>query len=180
MNREVLVVVSKTQDLPELADRTVAADQYLSSSGHHPSGSTVVNLCRSYRYRSKGYYVSLVADARGHHVLPAVETLEELSEPFGLYRVLREAGIPTLDVQELKSWKPSDHPQQAIADCLVLFGECDDPRFEKHSRAAYRAWPIPVLRLHLVQKVGEWWVANAEPVALKRLKPEERGSLITA
>src|SRR5690606_33306865 len=94
----VLIVLSDLEDIPELADRAVAADQYLSSQEHHPSGSTVVNLCRSYRYRSKGYYVSLVADARGHRVLPAVETLEELSEPFGLYRVLREAGIPTLDV----------------------------------------------------------------------------------
>lgn len=174
----VLIVLSDLEDMPELAGRTLAADQYLSSRDYHPSGSIVVNLCRSYRYRSKGYYVSLVADARGHHVLPAVETLEEMSEPFGLYRVLREAGIPTLDVNELKSWRPADHRPEEIAECLVFFGECTDVRFEKHSRAAYRAWPIPILRLHLLRKGDEWWVANAETVPLKRLKPVEHAALV--
>ena len=81
MKGQLLIVLSDPEDIPELSDRTVAADQYLSSSGDHPSGTTVVNLCRSYRYRSKGYYVSLVADARGHRVLPAVETLEEWVSP---------------------------------------------------------------------------------------------------
>lgn len=174
----VLIVLSDPGDLPELADRTVAADHYLSSRDTHPSGTTVINLCRSYRYRSKGYYVSLVADARGHHVLPAVETLEEMSEPFGLYRVLREAGIPTLDVYDLKSWRPADHQLGELAQCLVLFGECDDARFEKHSRAAYRAWPIPILRLHLLRKGDEWWVARAETVPLKRLNPTEYAALL--
>src|SRR5690606_20363255 len=53
-------------------------------------------------------------------------------------------------------------------------------RFETHARAAYRAWPIPLLRLHLVRRGGEWWVATAEPVPLKRLKPAEREALLEA
>src|SRR5690606_24393071 len=104
--------------------------------------------------------------------------LEEMAEPFGLYRVLREAGIPTLDVYELKSWRAADHRPEEMAQCLVLFGECEDGRFEKHSRAAYRAWPIPILRLHLLRKGDEWWVASAETVPLKRLSPDEYAALV--
>jgi len=179
MSRRVLIVASSLDDLPELRDRVTEADQYLSSAGTHPHEVTVVNLCRSYRYRSKGYYVSLVADARGHRVLPPIEALEELGEPYGLFRVLREAGVPTLDVAELKTWKPADAGGGAV-EAIAMFGKCADPRFEKAARAAYRAWPIPVLRLHFVPKGGEWWVADAEPIPLKRLRAEEREQLIRA
>src|SRR5690606_35623285 len=125
------------------------------------------------------YYVSLVADARGHRVLPAVETLEEVSEPFGLVRVLREAGIPTLDVSEMKSWKPAEQGDD-VAEVLAVFGEADEPEFQSAVAAAYRAWPIPVMRLRFARKGGEWWVANAEPVPLKRMSPAARGQLIAS
>ena len=36
------------------------------------------NLCKSYRYQSSGYYVSLLAEARGHKPLPTVGAIEDL------------------------------------------------------------------------------------------------------
>jgi len=38
----------------------------------------VLNLCRSYKYLGTGYYVSLLAEARGHKVLPSVRTVNDL------------------------------------------------------------------------------------------------------
>jgi hypothetical protein len=35
-------------------------------------GARVFNLCQSYRYQRSGYYVSLLAGARGHRPLPDV------------------------------------------------------------------------------------------------------------
>jgi glutathione synthase/RimK-type ligase-like ATP-grasp enzyme/gamma-glutamyl:cysteine ligase YbdK (ATP-grasp superfamily) len=180
MSGSILIVVSDLADVPELRERAIAADQYLTSGGQ-PRDVTVVNLCRSYRYRSKGYYVSLVADARGHRVLPAVETLEELSEPFGLFRVLREAGIPTLDVAEMKGAKapPAANGSSGdAAETLVIFGHCREPHFQRAARATYRAWPIPLMRLRFARRGDEWWVANAEPVPLKRLTPPEHAELV--
>jgi glutathione synthase/RimK-type ligase-like ATP-grasp enzyme/gamma-glutamyl:cysteine ligase YbdK (ATP-grasp superfamily) len=176
----VIVVVSDPGDLAEMGVPVVAADEYLAADADIPVATTIVNLCRSYRYRSKGYYVSLVADARGHRVLPAVETLEELSDPYGVYRVLREAGVPTLDVAALKVWKPAETGPDVSSEALVVLGVCTDPRFEEAARAAFHAWPVPVLRLNFVQRGEEWWVAAAEPVPLRRLRPDERDSLARA
>ena len=39
----------------------------------------VINLCRSYRYLSVGYYCSLLGEARGHKVIPTVRTIQDLS-----------------------------------------------------------------------------------------------------
>jgi DNA-binding transcriptional MocR family regulator len=47
-------------------------------------------LCDSYRYQSLGYYVSLLAEARGHRPLPRAQTIEDLQSP-NLVRLHREA-----------------------------------------------------------------------------------------
>jgi glutathione synthase/RimK-type ligase-like ATP-grasp enzyme len=74
------------------------SDEYLQGSGDClTAGWTVINLCRSYDYLTVGYYVSLVADARGHRVRPGVDMVEDLASPFTYFRALREAGIDTID-----------------------------------------------------------------------------------
>src|SRR5512137_2741957 len=53
----------------------------------------VLNLCRSYRYLSVGYYCSLLAEARRHKVVPSIRTINDLS---------RKA-IYSLDFEDLDS-----------------------------------------------------------------------------
>ena len=36
------------------------------------------NLCRSYKYQSAGYYVSLLAEARGHRPQPSVTKIQDI------------------------------------------------------------------------------------------------------
>ena len=53
------------------------ADAYLAGeNGLADPRWSVVNLCRSWRTLSKGYYVSLLADARGQEVIPTVDAIE--------------------------------------------------------------------------------------------------------
>ena len=59
--------------------QTVAAGDYLTdASMSSMRGAKVFNLCRSYRYQTAGYYVSLLAEARGHRPLPAIGTIQDL------------------------------------------------------------------------------------------------------
>jgi glutathione synthase/RimK-type ligase-like ATP-grasp enzyme/gamma-glutamyl:cysteine ligase YbdK (ATP-grasp superfamily) len=105
--RRILCVVSEDSDGVDLPSDSISADRYLAGGQEFGGRETVVlNLCRSYRYRSKGYYVSLLADARGQRVLPSVETIEGMAEPFGLFRSLEEAALPTVDPLEMKArWR---------------------------------------------------------------------------
>ncbi len=54
---------------------------------HFPN--TPVSGRRSYRYQSVGYYVSLLAEARGHKPLPSVSTIQDLKTP-AVVKVLSE------------------------------------------------------------------------------------------
>ena len=94
-----VIVVS---DLPSVRDLGASAlytaDAYLEGqAGTVADGLTVINLCRSYQYRSRGYYVSLLADARRHRIVPSLETIQAINDPFVYFRTLQEAGLETID-----------------------------------------------------------------------------------
>ncbi|MCB1020097.1 MAG: RimK-like ATPgrasp N-terminal domain-containing protein, partial [Acidobacteria bacterium] len=106
MKPRLLVVVEGDRE-PSLAGvPTLTADEYLEGAhGGSARGAVVVNLCRSYAYLSKGYYVSLLADARGQRALPAIEAIEQINNPFAYFRELRELGLDTIDFKLVKSKK---------------------------------------------------------------------------
>jgi hypothetical protein len=60
-------------DIPGV--EVVSARSYLTQPTHSERrGVKVFNLCKSYRYQSLGYYVSLLATARGHKPAPRCRT----------------------------------------------------------------------------------------------------------
>ncbi|UCC71498.1 MAG: RimK family protein [Gemmatimonadota bacterium] len=58
---------------------------------------TIINLCRSYEYLSRGYYISLLADARRQKVVPNLQMVEEITNPYTYFTALRNSGLETID-----------------------------------------------------------------------------------
>lgn len=98
------VVVMEGNRIPALEGiPALSADEYLEGVGDALAGDLVVlNLCRSYQYLSKGYYVSLLADARQQRVFPALQTIEEIRNPATCLRALRAAGVPVADARTVR------------------------------------------------------------------------------
>ncbi len=104
-NREPYLVVAERQDHPSLKGITARTpDEYLEGrAGDTLSENvTVVNLCRSYQYLSRGYYVSLLADARNQRALPTLRLIEEITNPYAYFLALRAAGVDTIDFRVVK------------------------------------------------------------------------------
>jgi len=80
----LLIVVDRAKDWAPYYPSTdvLTFDQYLQFSAPAASRVRVINLCQSARYLSRGYYCSLLAEARGHNVVPSVMTLNDLSREF--------------------------------------------------------------------------------------------------
>jgi glutathione synthase/RimK-type ligase-like ATP-grasp enzyme len=77
----IYFVVNQPRDWPfETPGATViTAREYVANSNDAGPGlARVFNFCRTNRYQGRGYYVSLVAEARGHQPWPDVKTIEEL------------------------------------------------------------------------------------------------------
>ncbi|HEX6041449.1 glutamate-cysteine ligase family protein [Longimicrobium sp.] len=133
----VIAVVSNPDDARGLPEGiAVAADRYLEGGDAlAETGAVVVNLCRSWKYGSKGYYVSLLADARGQHAIPSVDVSEGFADAYGLFRTLQEAGVPTVDPEEMRARRrAASKPVPSAKD----EGEDDE---------APRSFPTPCVRV---------------------------------
>ena len=68
----------------------VSSKDYITNKGLFSERALrVFNLCNSYRYQSKGYYVSLLASAREHRAIPNVTNIRDLQN-ISLVRSLTE------------------------------------------------------------------------------------------
>jgi hypothetical protein len=77
---KTVVVIDQNQKWFEIPDATVlTARRYLAELEAGNDGAVrVLNLCRTGRYQGRGYYVSLLAEARGQRPVPGVKTIEDL------------------------------------------------------------------------------------------------------
>src|SRR3954471_3122506 len=77
---KTVIVTDQNQKWFEIADATVVtARRYLADPETGNQGTVrVLNLCRTGRYQGRGYYVSLLAEARGQRAIPDVKAIEDL------------------------------------------------------------------------------------------------------
>lgn len=173
-----IVVVSDADDLPGYAGSVVTANEFLTGGalGARPR-ATVVNLSRSLRYLSKGYYVSLLAAARDQRALPSVDTLRHVAEGHARQRQLEEAGVPCFDASP--DGKPAGRPAPGEqVKAFAALGRALDPRFARLCAAIYRTFPLPLLRATFRLQQKEWRVVDVEPTPVHQLSAAERALLL--
>lgn len=175
---EPLVVVENLTDWKDSypALRVVTARDYLSGAVEDiDEDLRVVNLARSYRYLSVGYYISLLAEARGHRVIPSVRTIQDLS---------RKA-IYTLDTADLEriARKTVGRTQQNVIvngiELMIYFGQVAAPGWQDLARQIFDAFRCPVLRVELRQQ-GEWRISAIQAVHAHSLSAEQQASFADA
>lgn len=157
------LIVDKTSDWKAFypTEDLHTAKEYLDEAGLAPQ--RVINLCRSYKYLSRGYYVSLLAEARGHKVIPSVKAITDIALP-GIYGVFDTGIHRRLDgvageVTRL-TWR-------------IFFGECQEPALMELSRQLFERFTLPILEVTFSRK-RDWQLTGLRALGLDKLtEPEE-------
>ena len=148
----------------------ISAQTYLTDPRFSDLGSTrVFNMCRSYRYQSIGYYVSLLAAARGHKPIPSVTTIQDLKSP-SMARIVSE------DLEE-RIQKTCAGLHSGEVDLDILFGRCPAKRYENLGSALYNLYPAPFLRAHLARTEEGWGLRSIRALALDDIPDAQRDFL---
>ena len=167
---EHLVVVEHLKDwLPDYPKvRVIAARDYLSRPEYLKARELrVINLCRSYRYLSTGYYCSLLAEPRSHRVIPSVRTLASLSSK-SLYTLDAE-NLDQLIQRSLKK-RPAD---AALAfEMPIFFGRCADSGLQDLARQIFDLFPCPLLKVEFRYQ-GKWHIDTVKAAPLNGLASGE-------
>ncbi len=168
-----LVVVESPGSWPlHLPPRTevVTARAYLTDPRYLDlRKATVFNLCRTYGYQTVGYYVSLLAAARGHKPLPSVATLQDLR----LSPVIRIVG-EDLEEQIERSLAPL---KGSAFELSIYFGRNVARRYDRLSRALFNQFPAPFLRASFARD-GGWKLQGMRAIASSEIPPGHREFVI--
>lgn len=169
MNSHILIAVNDPKEWPLKFEgvEVVSARTYLTDPRYAElQGVKVFNLCRSYRYQSTGYYVSLLAAARGHKPVPDVTTLQDLKSQ-AIIRIASEE----LDERLQKSLSTIQSKEFVLS---IYFGYNVAKRHQRLSQHLFKLFPVPFLRAHFVysERSKKWYIKNFSPIDASDI-PEE-------
>ena len=173
-----LILVDHARDLAQgdtphkvMSVRDYLANPQLFNDGGDNLRPNIINLARSYNYQSAGYYASLLAEARGHRVVPVVQTMLELSRK-GLY----STALPELEAMLKKVLEKSGNngPEQLT----VCFGKVDEPGFERFGRLLFDWFRTPIMQVRI--NLADNTIDKIKPVAINRLSDGQRTAFLAA
>jgi len=136
----------------------VAARKYLTDERYSEGrGLKVFNLCRSYRYQSVGYYVSLLAAARGHKPMPSLTTIQDLK---------------ALEIVRIRSDELEDLIERSLAhitaksfELSIYFGRNTSKRYDRLAQKLFQSFYAPLLRACFMKRGGRWVLQSVQPIA---------------
>ncbi|KDC54440.1 RimK family protein [Pseudoalteromonas sp. S3431] len=122
MFKTLIVVDNNEQTLAQSFENVITFNTYLRDYPKQNEPKTrIINLCDSSQYLSKGYYCSLLAEARKHQVLPSVKTIN----------ALRSGQAPMLNVGQI--------------DGTIYFGNAQNDLQSKAAKSVFKQYPAPIL-----------------------------------
>lgn len=181
----LLIVVDRAKDWAPYypSDDVLTFDEYLKFTAQASSRVRVINLCQSAKYLSRGYYCSLLAEARGHHVVPSVITLNDLSRK-GLFSLeLEELDASVIEWLEASgaAVKPGEDDRDATHQVRIrtYFGQAEHAALKPVARALFERFPSPILEVVFKKRKG-WQIESMKPASPADLKENEQDAFAAA
>jgi glutathione synthase/RimK-type ligase-like ATP-grasp enzyme len=132
-------------------------------------GRKVFNLCRSFKYQAAGYYVSLLAEARGHRPLPSISAIQDLK----LAPVVKLASQDLDDLMQINLRRIKSDS----FELSVYFGHNLARAHERLALAVFNAFPAPLLRARF-EHSGRWRLTSVRVLGLSDVPDTHRPFLI--
>jgi len=172
---KVLFVVSRPQEWPfEIAGSSAASAQAYLTDPAYSAGidGQIVNLCRCDRYQGQGYYVSLLAEARGHRPLPDVKTIEDLQS--ATLVDLLAAEIEPLIQETLKN------DAAAFFQLDAYFGRDPAGLHPAVSQQLFNLVRAPLLRARFHRDGSRWRLTGVMALGVSDVPPPQQPFLVQA
>jgi glutathione synthase/RimK-type ligase-like ATP-grasp enzyme len=127
----------------------------------------VINLSNNYAYMSKGYYVSLLAQARGQKCMPSVDQMLNFNwkrlaaksiQEFN--KTLEKMAIPTEDGEIGKTY-------------LSYFGRSSNKAIEPLSRQIFDIFRTPLVKITIKHQGGKWAFQSADNLSISDLSDDQ-------
>jgi glutathione synthase/RimK-type ligase-like ATP-grasp enzyme len=170
----VLFVVDRKQQWPfEIpGSSVVTARAYLTEPAYaNHLKARVVNLCKVNKYQGRGYYVSLLAEARNHEPTPGVKDLGDLQADELRNAIAAKVGDLTRAI---------DHEGSDTFELDAYFGRDPAERHGPLAEQLFAATRAPLLRAIFRRAGGQWQLEKLSPVSAADVQTRHREFLMKA
>ncbi|MEQ8398122.1 RimK family protein [Thalassobaculum sp.] len=169
----LVVLVDRPEDLPIPPEglQVMRTRDYLTNPNTFGDATPrIVNLSRDLVYLGQGYYASLLAEARGHRVIPSAAAILSLKE-----RGRSWTGMRAVERVLLRSLARIKEVPEASFSIDAYFGRTADPRYERVAREAFDRFRAPILRIQ-IRRDPEWgfYVKAIRPRTIDELHAAEQ------
>lgn len=167
MRNTALIIVDDISDWhPYLPTQAVmSAAEYMQHAGVRHRG-TIINLCADLSYLSTGYYVSLLAEARGQRSLPSAGVMNDLANLRHYQLFLRDMNR---QLNKFAAASPSDK-----IGILVCFGHTESPDLTLLARQLFEAYPCPTLQATFIRQGQDWAIESLTNRPINELNDDEQ------
>jgi glutathione synthase/RimK-type ligase-like ATP-grasp enzyme len=168
------IVTDHKQEWLQVPEAAIAtARGYLAEpEGGQGGGVQVLNLCRTARYQGRGYYVSLLAEARGQRPLPDVKTVENLkAEAF--VQALAEQLQPQVE-ETLR------HDESDRFELDVYLGRDPAQRHQALAEQLFASVRAPLLRALFSRAQQRWRLESVQAIGVADIPVQHRAFLLEA
>ncbi len=124
----------------------------------------VFNLCSSYKYQSYGYYVSLLASARGQRAIPSSITIRD-------FRMLNVINSVAFDIDELINKSLRNAPGNSFT-LHVYFGQSNVKGFALLAQKLYQLFEAPLFKV-IFAKTDKWIIKKIEVLTYSKVSEED-------
>ncbi len=162
-----LIVVNHPKSflISDVNAKIISVKEFISNQEYHvDTNFRVFNLCGSYQYQSYGYYVSLLASARGQRVIPNVATIRDLNNIYVIRSLTEEINeLLTLALGKIKTNN---------FQLNIYFGHTNIRGFKKLAMKLFQLFEIPLFSVHFI-KDGLWIIKKIQPLNVSKLNETE-------
>lgn len=168
--KNVVIVESPLNFLLELPSvEVITPVDYLSQVRFQQNNAfRIFNFSTSYHYQSKGYYMSLLASARDHRVIPTVATLQDFSN-FPLMQSLSK------EVRDLLNESLHDRAESSM-QYPVFFGYELNGQATKLSKNLFKLFEAPLMVFTFL-KHDKWMIQDVKIGSINDLATFDENTL---
>lgn len=159
-----LIVINHPENLPLKIEglEIITPKAYITQHEYGKLRNTrVFNLSNDYSYQSKGYYVSLLAEARGHKPIPDVKNIQDVKAPTIIKSMSEE-----MDERIQASLRKITAKEFTLS---VYFGKNLAKHHEKLSHELHKLFPVPMFRARFIQSNQRWILQNVKTLSFKEV-----------
>jgi glutathione synthase/RimK-type ligase-like ATP-grasp enzyme len=169
----IVIVTDQVQEWFQVPDAAVVtARRYLSEPQSGGEAGRLLNFCRTGRYQGRGYYVSLLAEARGQRPLPDVKAVEDLKS---------EAYVQALSAQlEGLVDETLHHDESDRFELDVYLGRDPAERHQALAEKLFASVRAPLLRALFSRADGRWRLDAVTALGIADIPAQDRAFLVEA